>query len=1178
MKRVQEKIKDLVDARPYEAVKNYAADAEQTVAAYRFTDATADLLAKWFDEIGRLAHGNSTGAAFALAGNRGAGKSHLLAVLAAVTENPDLRARLADSHVAASAQSLPRRRLKVVRVERGTAPTFSEEFRSALSKTFGAAVDNFGANPAQMLIAAAQQPEAEPLVLIVDSAQTRLARVKRDDGADLSELAEIAKQARIFFAVALDDDISGADGVNASIARSFQINFLDQEHLYRILDAHIFPKRPNARPILRELYQMLRQEMPGFNWSEPRFTALYPVHPIVAEVVPAVRLYAQNFAFLPFAAESGRMTLNRPAHSLIALDEIFDRAEPELRKSEELADNFAVYDHLSIEAIAKISVLQRLQAKLILKALFVLSLDGRGASAGEIASAMLIYDENAPGEALARVGEMLSVFAATNENLRVREEGGERIYRFGKDADSDFEAKLNELAAQVSPAEIKRILRRAGEARFNDWIFGSESETQADFSIRWRGTLRRGRVLWEEAEADVEKSENLDWEIVVSFDSELKSAANEEDVPRLIWRPATLRAEDEQILRRFAVLHGQTGINEELEESAIAAAQTYAALIERVWTRIFVDDGAFLSAGEKHSFTPEMSRAATLETFLEAAITPIFDRKFAAHPHFRELLTASEVSTLVSEFFGTSGANSPQVQKLAKDFAVPLGLATENAPPALESDERLLRQPLIRRVWNAVEQAGERVVPLGEIYAELRSEPYGLSREAQHLVLSALVARRRIEFVTRAGERITRRFLDLKIIWSEITGIVRSSVLPRSSAELVNWARHLTGAQIEAASLHDTLSVANLNQALKDWLASWRNEQILKRFDALPDDSLNVRAWKLATRATKTFGVAAEAVADALDGKILLEDGLERIAEAFNDDAAQIDAAQRELERLKTFVAAVPQREAIWRYVALAEATDDAEIESVRERILDFLERHETAFDREAEEQLNRFWKEFQERYAAFYQSRHNAVIHSADRQAQLEKLFQSRDWAEFVELSEVEIFHPRFRGEAEKLRRRAEHLKCEFDVPALLGEHPACACGFRMIESDCLERLPEDLRQIVSDGLAAYRQTLAGLGAAFAVALEDAAQNAVNAEIALGAAKLSDYFTRGEELPSLERAEIEAIKQALAEMQTTTLTIVAPGANNAVLTREDLRLQFNNWLDRLPDAPFLVKLTDGEN
>ncbi|MDQ4122326.1 MAG: DUF6079 family protein [Acidobacteriota bacterium] len=1176
MKRVQEKIKDLVDARPYEAVKNYATDVEQTVAAYRFTDATADLLAKWFDEIGRLAHGDSTGAAFALAGNRGAGKSHLLAVLAAVTENAELRSRLADSHVAASAQSLPRRRLKVVRVERGTAPTFSEEFRNALSKTFGAAADNFGANPAQMLDVAAHQPETDPLVLIVDSAQTRASRVKRDDGAVLSELAEIAKHTRVFLAVALDDDISGADGVNASIARSFQINFLDQEHLYRILDAHIFPKRLTARPILREVYQMLREEMPGFNWSEPRFTTLYPVHPIVAEVVPAVRLYAQNFAFLPFAAESGRMTLNRPAHSLIALDEIFDRAESELRKSEELSDNFAVYDHLSNEAMPKIAVLQRLQAKLILKALFILSLDGRGASAREIASAMLITDENAPGATLSRVEEMLSVFAATNENLRVREESGERIYRFGKDAGSDFEAKLNELAAQISPAEIKRILRRAGESRFNDWIFGSESETEADFIVRWRGTLRRGRVLWEKA--DAEKTENLDWEIIVSFDSELRSDAGEADVPRLVWRPAPLRAEDDQILRRFAVLQGQIGIGEEHEEAAVAAAQTYAALAERVWTRVFVDDGVLVLAGEKHQSTPEMTRATTLEDFLQAALTPIFDRKFGAHPHFRELLTASEVSTLVSEFFGTSGANSPQAQKLAKDFAAPLGLATENTPTALESDERLLRQPLIRRVWNAVEQAGERVVPLTEIYAELKSEPYGLSREAQHLVLAALVARRRVELVARAGERITRRFLDLRIIWSEINGIVRSAVLPRSSAELINWARHLTGAQIEAASLHDTLSAANLNQALTNWLADWRKEQVLKRFEALPDDALNVRAWKLATRATKTFGVAAEAVADALDGKILLEDALERVAEAFNDDAQQIAAGQRELESLKTFVVAVPAREAIWRYVALAEATGDAEIEALRERILDFLERHETAFDRQAEEHLNRFWQEFQERYAAFYQSRHNQIVRSAERQPQLEKLFQSHEWAEFVELSEIGIFHPRFRAEAEKLRRRAELLKCEFDVGTLLREHPACACGFRMIETDLLERLPEELQRTVIEGLTAYRQTLAGFEKSFAVALEDAAQNAVNAEIALAAAKLSDYFMRGEDLPPLEHADIEAVKQALSEMQNTQLAIAAPRADGLVFTREDLRLRFNNWLDRLPDAPFLVKLTDGEN
>ena len=42
-----------------------------------------------------------------------------------------------------------------------------------------------------------------------------------------------------------DDDIAGADGVNAAISRNYTINYLDQAHLYNIVDAHIFPNTGN---------------------------------------------------------------------------------------------------------------------------------------------------------------------------------------------------------------------------------------------------------------------------------------------------------------------------------------------------------------------------------------------------------------------------------------------------------------------------------------------------------------------------------------------------------------------------------------------------------------------------------------------------------------------------------------------------------------------------------------------------------------------------------------------------------------------------------------------------------------------------------------------------------------------------------------------------------------------
>src|ERR1044071_1175636 len=133
--------------------------------------------------------------------------------------------------------------------------------------------------------------------------------------------------------------------------------------------------------------------MPGFNWSEPRFAAIYPMHPIIADVAWPVRLYVPTFAFLPFAAAAGAHAVNRPALSLVVLDELFDRTERGLRLAEPLKEPLNAYDHLARHGVSQVPIMQRLQAKLVLKGLFVLSLDGRGATARELGAAMLLYDE-----------------------------------------------------------------------------------------------------------------------------------------------------------------------------------------------------------------------------------------------------------------------------------------------------------------------------------------------------------------------------------------------------------------------------------------------------------------------------------------------------------------------------------------------------------------------------------------------------------------------------------------------------------------------------------------------------------------------------------------------------------------------------------------------------------------
>jgi hypothetical protein len=441
MKRIQEKVKDIVEVRKFLSLQDFTSNPAGTLAGYHFTDGTSELMAKWLDRIAGLQDGR--GNALALAGYRGVGKSHFLAALGAIAAHPELRTRVSDAHVAAGAQSLLRRRYPVAYVRRGTRDTVVEELKDAVATAFDVDATSLSDAVFDVMAVARARAGDIPFLLLIDTAMERGSRVTRDDGPLLAEIAEAAKQMNAFVGVALDDDIAGADGTNSAIVRSYTIDYLDQEHLYKVVDTFVFPKNNQMRPVLHDVYEYFREVMPTFRWSEQKFSALYPLHPAILEVAPFVRLYVHDFALLGFASDAGERILGRPANSLIALDEVFDSAEQELRKIEDLHEAFAAYDRLNSDVVAKIPVMQRLQAKLILKALLLLSLEGQGTTAGEISSGMLIFDENDPQKAARTVEELIRMFAAAlPDDVRVQSEEGTEI-RYGLKVSS--KDKLNKV-------------------------------------------------------------------------------------------------------------------------------------------------------------------------------------------------------------------------------------------------------------------------------------------------------------------------------------------------------------------------------------------------------------------------------------------------------------------------------------------------------------------------------------------------------------------------------------------------------------------------------------------------------------------------------------------------------------------------------------------------------------
>ncbi|MDT5268651.1 MAG: hypothetical protein QOH49_837 [Acidobacteriota bacterium] len=432
MKRIQDKIKDLVEPQSFEQVGNFAEDPAQALAAYRFTDVTSDLLSRWLDALAELPAG--TGAARALAGARGVGKSHTLAVFGALAGSERLRQTVEDAHVLASAERLAGRRYLVVRVERGTRPTLADELAASFAAFFGGSEAQWGGRvPAEVLAVAASRAMGETLVVVIDTAFNRPARVVRDDGPYLGSLAAAARELNVLLALALDDDIANADGANVAVAGTYRIDYLDPENLYRVADQFVLRKKPQVGDTLREIYQALRATVHEFNWSQARFASVYPVHPLVAEVASGVRLFLPMFAFLPFAATAAARATSRPALALVLLDEVFDATEEDLRHNPELCQAFATYDQLTECSIGQLPIMQRYQARLIVKSLFVLSLDGRDVTPGEMCAALLLTDEDAGGDAPRRVAETLARFAAeAPEGSFVLADGpgGEKRYRF----------------------------------------------------------------------------------------------------------------------------------------------------------------------------------------------------------------------------------------------------------------------------------------------------------------------------------------------------------------------------------------------------------------------------------------------------------------------------------------------------------------------------------------------------------------------------------------------------------------------------------------------------------------------------------------------------------------------------------------------------------------------------
>jgi hypothetical protein len=491
---------------------------------------------------------------------------------------------------------------------------------------------------------------------------------------------------------------------------------------------------------------------------------------------------------------------------------------------------------------------------------------------------------------------------------------------------------------------------------------------------------------------------------------------------------------------------------------------------------------------------------------------------------------------------------------------------------ALETEENLLKLPLAQEILSLVKNSNEETVSLRKVYRHLKRVPIGLVREAQHLILTALVANRQIEFVTTKGDRINRRSLDLKIIWDDIEGIALPSAVSYPTERLTQWAKVLTGVEnISSVNLPEDCEV--VKNGLRNWLLDWQKARLLERFGELPDEILNTKIWRLSVLTEKTFGSVATTVTSVLDDSINLEEGLHRIADAFSDSEDEYFTRTKDLIVLEDFISGTKRREEIRTYLAVCEKTDDENIEELRDKLFEILEETTIKPSQLMNREMENVWQDFHTRFSEHFATNHDIVMKSHLLQEKFDEIMQSNEWWEFENLSRLPIFSQVYWREAQHICQQFRELDCRFSVREMLQTHPFCACSFNLAKISEWENLPQTLQITIDKARKSYRKILLTLKDTLIQLIAHFGNRPMDAEYSTAAKRMIEMFRQGNAIPTLNNAELIILQKAFENLPTSLMLKTNFPPTNDFVTRTELKTQVNRWLDELPDEPVLVKV-----
>lgn len=830
-------IKDVVDIdsdlRETESQKRLVVD-------YIVSEGLEPQIADFFENLQKPNH-----KAVKIIGNYGSGKSHLLAFLISLVNQPDYRPLVKNAAIQKALDKTSRRfytvQFEMQPVQMDLSEFFFRRIEKQIREKYSIEIPAWNEKIVDLkehltLIVETlkRHDPGRGLLVVVDEVsdflQSKTAPDMKRDFQFLRIVAQVCQDQDVLLVISMQEDIYTSpklQNVAADedrIGQRFQTITIRREAVRQVIAQRIVPKTAQQEADIRQKLKPFADKIEDVAHNLDDYISLFPFTPSLLHLFNELP-YFEKRGIIQFAQNQLKYDLAKLFPFFYTFDRIFDLLadNPNIRNLE------GVYDVVRVERIIEQKILTNLEPKLhgdafkIVKALAIYALWGKGsngATAKELAEQLLVLPQNTAFEAQMQVSIIVKKIREATDGFYLKvvkdDKSGNDFFKFdpavdGKDPEERIESKIVAIGGEEDKIEEELFRQLRDILDLDPW---RQTPNVFEDECAWASvkSYRRGLIVFSKKNQEIPALDAAP-DFVVHFISPYSKKESphfaatqinirlhpgkEENIEHLKRIVAIRSLIDDKVL--VAVM--QKKLQEALDGYRNPAGVTITGIRFRLaklllnHAEVDLDDKP-VSLKSVLGKEPE-NLAEIFSELKKRLLDACFNERFPEHPKYSEQLSSANISnaltTLADEV--TKGDFTRLTQR-TRNFLATLNLLNPNGDPDLAANS------IARRILSTVQSKGAKVTDIEkELVADLAAAPYGLEPQIVHFLLLLMTTLGKVALKAKGGgddidlSNIREKFRNLSQ-FENIPYVLKKDDISFDFAQNLLNALGLNGAQI----------------------------------------------------------------------------------------------------------------------------------------------------------------------------------------------------------------------------------------------------------------------------------------------------------------------------------------------------------------------------------------------